>query len=301
MLRCANPSGASAADTSLLLDTLRIRDLIDLRAGEEVADDEAHGSHTLLGRAATRRYVRSWVQRGKACPLPDQMPWQQPQLRQSDPPSSTSPSSPASPSPSSPPPAISAVRHHISLLERGRYYLALAARLPASTTLSALATALYDKPAARRLLLPYVNGGGLALLYEMLLESAQPELCATMEVVLAAAEAGHGVLFFCRAGKDRTGLVAALVLSTAGASDQQIVEDYARSNAYHKVALAGLESREELAGLDRAAFEKAPPEVMEATLKHMRSRYGSVAHYLTLIGFSPDKQRRLRERLTGEW
>ncbi len=38
---------------------------IDLRAGEEVADDEAHGSHTLLGRAATRRYVRSWVQRGK--------------------------------------------------------------------------------------------------------------------------------------------------------------------------------------------------------------------------------------------
>lgn len=156
------------------------------------------------------------------------MPWQQPQLRQSDPPSSTSPSSPASPSPSSPPPAISAVRHHISLLERGRYYLALAARLPASTTLSALATALYDKPAARRLLLPYVNGGGLALLYEMLLESAQPELCATMEVVLAAAEAGHGVLFFCRAGKDRTGLVAALVLSTAGASDQQIVEDYAR-------------------------------------------------------------------------
>ncbi len=46
------------------------------------------------------------------------------------------------------------------------------------------------------------------------------------------------------------------------------------SNAYHKVALAGLESREELAGLDRAAFEKAPPEVMEATLRHIRSRWG---------------------------
>ena len=49
-----------------------------------------------------------------------------------------------------------------------------------------------------------------------------------MEVLLAAAERRHAVLFFCRAGKDRTGLVAAAVLAVAGASEQQIIEDYAR-------------------------------------------------------------------------
>jgi hypothetical protein len=35
-----------------------------------------------------------------------------------------------------------------------------------------------SKPAARALLLPYVNGGGLRLLYTILLESAKPEMCA---------------------------------------------------------------------------------------------------------------------------
>jgi hypothetical protein len=38
----------------------------------------------------------------------------------------------------------------------------------------------------------------------------------------------RGVLFFCKAGKDRTGLLAALVLACAGASDDQIVADYVK-------------------------------------------------------------------------
>lgn len=49
-----------------------------------------------------------------------------------------------------------------------------------------------------------------------------------MEVLLNAAESRHCGMIFCRAGKDRTGLVAALVLAVAGASEEQIVEDYAR-------------------------------------------------------------------------
>ncbi|PNG99408.1 Tyrosine-protein phosphatase, partial [Tetrabaena socialis] len=168
-------------------------------------------------------------------------------------PSAPSSSSTSSSAPARPP----LVRHHISLLERRRYYLALAARIPATTTAAALLTNLVDPPAARRLLLPYVNGGGLPLLYEMLLDSARPELRRVLEVLLEAAEARRCVLFFCRAGKDRTGLVAAAVLAVAGASEEQIVADYTRSDAYHRVALAGLERREELAGLDRAAFERA--------------------------------------------
>ena len=35
-------------------------------------------------------------------------------------------------------------------------------------------------------------------------------------------------MFFCKLGKDRTGLLAALVLAACGATDDQIVADYTR-------------------------------------------------------------------------
>lgn len=40
---------------------------------------------------------------------------------------------------------------------------------------------------------------------------------------------GCSVLIFCKAGKDRTGIISALVLTVAGCSDEQIVKDYIRS------------------------------------------------------------------------
>jgi len=49
-----------------------------------------------------------------------------------------------------------------------------------------------------------VNAGGLEGLYEILLDSAKPEWVASLQRVLTAAERGRPVLFFCKAGKDRT-------------------------------------------------------------------------------------------------
>jgi hypothetical protein len=42
-----------------------------------------------------------------------------------------------------------------------------------------------------------------------------------------------------------------------------------RSDEYHKVALAGIEHKPELAGLDRAAFERSPPEAMRGLLRYV--------------------------------
>jgi protein-tyrosine phosphatase len=61
-----------------------------------------------------------------------------------------------------------------------------------------------------------------------MLESSQPEMGRVLQLVLEAAEAGRPTLFYCAAGKDRTGMVAALLLSCAGASEEQVVADYAR-------------------------------------------------------------------------
>ena len=44
----------------------------------------------------------------------------------------------------------------------------------------------------------------------------------------AAAEQDRPVLTYCRLGKDRTGLMTAMVLATCGASEDEIITDYAR-------------------------------------------------------------------------
>lgn len=48
------------------------------------------------------------------------------------------------------------------------------------------------------------------------------------------------VLFHCAAGKDRTGVVAALVLGTLGVADQDVVDDYVLSDASVAAILARL-------------------------------------------------------------
>lgn len=64
---------------------------------------------------------------------------------------------------------------------------------------------------------------------------------AVLEVMRTS---GHGVLFHCAAGKDRTGVVAALLLSVLGVSDADIVEDYVLSAASVEPVLARLVAME---------------------------------------------------------
>jgi protein tyrosine/serine phosphatase len=42
----------------------------------------------------------------------------------------------------------------------------------------------------------------------------------------------HPVLFHCSSGKDRTGLIAALILAVCGLSDEEIFDDYEKSQTY---------------------------------------------------------------------
>ena len=48
------------------------------------------------------------------------------------------------------------------------------------------------------------------------------------QVITEAAEAGEPLLFFCRVGKDRTGVLAALILACCGAKPEEIIADYHR-------------------------------------------------------------------------
>ena len=49
-----------------------------------------------------------------------------------------------------------------------------------------------------------VNNSGLEGLYEILIDGSKFEWVAALQRILAAAEKGQPLLFFCKAGKDRT-------------------------------------------------------------------------------------------------
>lgn len=49
-----------------------------------------------------------------------------------------------------------------------------------------------------------------------------------LQVISDTLQQKRPLMFYCKAGKDRTGLLGMLLLSVAGASDTQIIEDYFR-------------------------------------------------------------------------
>ncbi|KAI0042286.1 hypothetical protein FA95DRAFT_1525503 [Auriscalpium vulgare] len=93
-------------------------------------------------------------------------------------------------------------------------------------------------------------------------------------------------LFHCTAGKDRTGVMAALLLLLAGADDQFIAEDYALTRIGREPARAivmeRLEKEPIFAGNREAALNmlSSRPETMLAFLKLLEERYGGVEAYV---------------------
>lgn len=49
------------------------------------------------------------------------------------------------------------------------------------------------------------------------------------QIIKTILESREGVLYFCNAGKDRTGVVTAILMRKLGCTDQEIIEDYLQS------------------------------------------------------------------------
>ena len=99
-------------------------------------------------------------------------------------------------------------------------------------------------------------------------------------------------VFHCAAGKDRTGMLAALVLSSLGVADDVIVADYALSgDALGRLFTWAEQNRPEvLASLKEApaAHLAAEPDAMTAVLASVRHEYGSARGFLGGVGVTPE-------------
>jgi protein-tyrosine phosphatase len=108
-------------------------------------------------------------------------------------------------------------------------------------------------------------------------------------------------LVHCSAGKDRTGIVIALVLAALGVPDQLIAADYALSSIYldpdRTPAIGQLQASTGLGDDLTRQLMTSPPALILDTLSWVRAVSGSVEGYLLEHGLRPDDLTELRAAL----
>lgn len=98
------------------------------------------------------------------------------------------------------------------------------------------------------------------------------------------------VLFHCTAGKDRTGVVAMLLLGLAGVEEKDILSNYQVSSTYldvthdvlRRVPMNMLESR---------------PEYLKQAMDHIQVNYGNIEAYFEACGLDASVQARILSRM----
>ncbi len=131
--------------------------------------------------------------------------------------------------------------------------------------------------------------------YLAMLDENAESIARVLRAIAAAIGSERSLAFHCTAGKDRTGIVAMLVLGLAGVDDESIVADYVRSDATTIAMSRWYESERNESqaqkalemGLDPNAMQlmmRSRPETMRSTLAAVRERHGSIADYVATIG-----------------
>jgi protein-tyrosine phosphatase len=122
---------------------------------------------------------------------------------------------------------------------------------------------------------------------------------AVVEIMRAMVHAQPGgVVIHCYAGKDRTGIVAALLLSLVGVPTAIISADYAESQErlwplYEKGLAVDMDEEE----ADFWTQPTATEEMMNMMLEHVETRYGGTEKYLLASGLSSEDIGQLKSRL----
>ena len=94
------------------------------------------------------------------------------------------------------------------------------------------------------------------------------------------------MVIHCAKGKDRTGVLAALLQSAAGDPEAEIVEAYALSESLldESSAPRGPPEPPPQQGVDWAALRGSPAEAMRETLRWVEAEYGSPAEFIRYAG-----------------
>lgn len=120
--------------------------------------------------------------------------------------------------------------------------------------------------------------------------------------VSAVAEHVDGpVLVHCAGGVDRAGLIAALILRTAGVGVDTIAADYAESEANWAPAVDEWidEAPDAAERRKRRLLSVMPAQAMHDVLVELEREHGNVREFLVSAGVEEEWLERLRDRLRG--
>ena len=140
----------------------------------------------------------------------------------------------------------------------------------------------------------------LSLDYRVMTETSIARIAYILTEVSRSLEKGNTV-FFCTAGKDRTGIIAAEILRMCGVCDEDIIADYAVTEIYNEEVI-----RARIASIPKEILENVSPETMakaassrpETMREYLAwSKEFSFAERAAARGFSCEAQEELREQL----
>ena len=139
---------------------------------------------------------------------------------------------------------------------------------------------------------------GAVYLYRIREQPYAKRLVDALEII--ADTDNHPLVFHCTAGKDRTGVLAAMVLATMGVVDEDVVEDYVLSAPLMRLIRERMLSDPETAQAVKEQPEyhwEASAESMTIFLSLLRREYGSAEGYLRAHGASTSLADRLKRAL----
>lgn len=123
----------------------------------------------------------------------------------------------------------------------------------------------------------------LGKLYCWMLDRFTNSIALIMKTMAQAT--GGTILFHCHSGRDRTGIIAGLLLALVGVPPDTIAQDYAVSNTYIQPTY------------EKELVEQ--PEVMLEMLAHLDKHYGGAENYLLQAGVTAKELHQLRTHLLG--
>ena len=137
----------------------------------------------------------------------------------------------------------------------------------------------------------------LSSLYQSIVNGAPEKL---VEVFRLALESEGPLLIHCAAGKDRTGVASALLLSAVGVRPDAIVADYVRTDRNMYRVLQRLDAAPELPpGVDEEDVQElisTPTDAIEGVLSRFSEHSDGAAGWLVAHGATREEIARWRER-----
>lgn len=100
---------------------------------------------------------------------------------------------------------------------------------------------------------------------------------------------GEGILYFCNAGKDRTGAISMLLLMIFGATEEIICMDYLKTNDYLAKIIKVNNFSQDIINIITPKVEYA-----KTFCKLFKEKYNSIEYYLECIGIKCEELNRIR-------